>query len=147
MGRAEWAAFPCSGTAMALRWGTRIAQLGWRLCAQDSSSTMSSPWKSPGAAIQALGTCKQENVLAPRGEEDDATLGKKADTSSCHRDPVVTMQPLRSPSPCRTWARGGLSGSCRVSDHRGHHDLAAGSLEGRPVPTPAGLAARQGRMG
>lgn len=60
----------------------------------------------PRAAVQGLGTCKQENVLAPGGE-DDATLGKKADTSSCHRDPAVTVQPLRSPSPCRRWAWGG----------------------------------------
>lgn len=67
---------------------------------------MSSPWKSPGTSIQGLGTCRQENVLAPRGQEDDATLGEKADTSSCHGDPAVTMQPLGSPSPCRTWVWG-----------------------------------------
>lgn len=83
-----------------------ISQLGWSLCAQDSSSMMSSPWKSPGKTIQGLGTCKQENVLAACAEKDDATLGKKADTSSCHRDPVGTVQPLRCSSPCRTWARG-----------------------------------------
>lgn len=33
-------------------------------------------------------------------------LGRKADTSSCHRDPVVTMQHLRSPFPCKRWAWG-----------------------------------------
>lgn len=42
---------------------------------------------------------------------------------------------------------GELSENCRVSDHRGHHNLAIGSLKGRSLPSPASLAARQGRMG
>lgn len=103
---------------------------------------MSSPWKSPGTSIQGLGTCRQENVLAPRGQEDDATLGEKADTSSCHGDPAVTMQPLGSPSPCRTWVWG-VSENCRVSDHPGHHNLAMGSLKGQPHPSVPNLEDQQ----
>lgn len=142
--RAQWSELSggiSSLTALALGWGALPScPAGLEaVCPGQQQQHHEFTLEIPGSSHPGAGNVREENVLAPRGTHD-ATLGKKADTSSCHRDPAVTMQPLGSSSPAGR-ARG-LRGNCRVSDHRGHH-----SLEGWSLPSPAGPVSRQGRMG
>lgn len=122
------------------------------LQALGSSDTMSSPWKSLGVTVQNPGKCRQANVPAPHSGKDGATLGKRADTSSCCRDPVATTRPPRSLFPCRAQARKAereLQG-LGVGSKGGEKSRALGppwalqsGLQGRLLPGLVGLAARQ----
>lgn len=113
---------------------------------------MSSPWKSLGVTIHDPGTRRQGTVPAPCGGKDDATLGKRAGTSSCHRDPEATTWPLGSPFPCRAQAWGAER---ELRGFRGENQSpwpTVGtavqlrvSAEGQLLPGPAGLAAWQDR--